>query len=119
MTKEARQKGQVYGVYTLLFCLFCSIITDWVVFPGGRGKVVLGVYYSLQGNKSGLSWPVSFQGKALLAANGRRPLQEEHQPTGVDWEREATPKGWNTGMYSINAAMPWTLTGQLSPDLLP
>ncbi len=35
-----------------------------------------------QGNKSGFSWSVSVQGKALLAANGRRPLQEEQRGHG-------------------------------------
>ncbi|HHH47516.1 MAG TPA: tRNA dihydrouridine synthase DusB [Gammaproteobacteria bacterium] len=35
-----------------------------------------------QGDKSGFSWSVSVQGKALLAANGRFPLQEEQRRHG-------------------------------------
>ncbi len=57
-----------------------------------------------QSNKLGFSWSVSVQGKALLAANGRRPLQEEHQPTGSGLGAQSDPEGV-AGVYSINASM--------------
>ena len=55
-------------------------LRDFVAAAHAAGIRVILVLF--QGDKLGFSWSVSVQGKALLAANGRRPLQEEQRRHG-------------------------------------
>ena len=50
--------------------------------PGKSREKYAPLLVRCQGYKLGFSWSVSVQGKARLAANGRRPLQEAQRRHG-------------------------------------